>query len=334
MKRRAPFAMIALACVGCVTAPLERYTLNQSLSMTEMRYQEVMNALAVVAANHGENLPSYALTTSGLANVTATVSMQETTTWARAAHNFSQQLLNLAGKHTPELNWTLDPVADPTLLEGAWYACRWAIYGPLPPGDRGYELLRKPTITDIVGYGGTERTYHLGVFDEQHPIPSGWLGVGPRGCVPRGACYTSRCGETYTWVMPGHEEQLAAFTLVLLDIATTAPAWFQQQKQQATATVELGMPGSGDQTKSTITETWAAGELAMPDGSTRIVVQPFADPSPDTPNTFVVSHVIQKSTLSLYGPPLGVQRTQTGAPLRANLPRSSPAPAPAAYKGS
>ncbi len=59
MKRRPLFAMIALSCVGCVTAPLERYTLNQSLSMTETRYQEAMNALAVVAANHGENLPSY-----------------------------------------------------------------------------------------------------------------------------------------------------------------------------------------------------------------------------------------------------------------------------------
>jgi len=346
MKPRILLAVSCLVCAGCVTAPLERYTVNQSLSMTETRYQEVMNALAVVAASRGQNLPSYSLTTSGLANVTATVSMDATTTWAHAARNFSQQILNLAGKHTPELSWTLDPVADPTLLEGAWDACRWAIYGPPPPSDPAYDLLRKPTIMDIVGYGGLERTYHLGVFNEQHQIPSGWLGVGPHHCVPRGACYTAHCGDTYVWVMPEQVYHLSEFTLVLLDIATTAPAWFQQQKQQATATVELGMPGSADQTKSTISETWAAGEALMPDGSTKIVVQPFADASPDTPNTFVVSHVIQKSTLSLYEAPTdyvppaqptlppGGQPKQAGAPLRANLPRSSPAPAPAAYKGS
>jgi len=340
MKRQFLIAVCAVLCVGCVTPALERYTVNQSLSMTETRYQEAMNALAVVAANRGENLPSYSLTTSGIANVTHTVSMQATTTWARAAHNFSQQILNIAGKHTPELQWTLDPVADPTLLEGAWYACRWAIYGPPVDGvefKKEYDLLRKPTITDIVGYGA-EREYHLGIIDDNHSIPMGWVGHGPRACVPRAACYTAHCGNTYVWVMPGQMEQLSELTLVLLDIATIAPAWYQEQKYQATATVELGMPGSADQTKSTITETWAAGEVAMPDGSTKIVVQPFADPSPDTPNTFVASHVIQKSTLSLYGPPpptTGEAAKPSSPAVRANLPRSSPvpAPSPAPYKG-
>jgi hypothetical protein len=57
LKRRIVIAISAVACVGCVTAPLERYALNQSLSSTEMRYQEVMNALAMVAHNR-ETLPS------------------------------------------------------------------------------------------------------------------------------------------------------------------------------------------------------------------------------------------------------------------------------------
>ena len=247
MKPRILLAVSSLVCTVASRRRSERYTVNQSLSMTETRYQEVMNALAVVAASRGQNLPSYSLTTSGLANVTATVSMDATTTWAHAARNFSQQILNLAGKHTPELSWTLDPVADPTLLEGAWYACHWAIYGP--PGDpteyhKEYDLLRRPTYTDIIAYG-VERDYHLGVFDEQHPIPCGWLGVGPHHCVPHGACYTAHCGDTYVWVMPDQVYHLSEFTLVLLDIATTVPAWYLQQKNQAIATVELGMPGSG-----------------------------------------------------------------------------------------
>jgi hypothetical protein len=140
------------------------------------------------------------VTSTGFSNVTHTVSMEATTSWTRAAHNFGQQLLNIAGKHTPELKWTLDPVAEPTLLAGAWYACHWAIFGP--PADateykKEYDLLRRPVISEIVDCGVGERTYHLGVFDDQHPILSGWLGVGPRRCVPRGACYAAHCGDTY-----------------------------------------------------------------------------------------------------------------------------------------
>ena len=162
--------------------------------------------------------------------MTATASFDATTSWTRAAHNFGQQMFNVLGKHTPELSWTLDPVADPTLLEGAWYACHWAIFGPLPEGSRGYELLRKPKYSDIVGCEVTERTYHLWAFDDQHQIPYGWLGVGPHRCVPHGACYTAHCGDTYVWVMPDQLYHLSEFTLVLLDIATTAQPWYARNK--------------------------------------------------------------------------------------------------------
>jgi hypothetical protein len=330
MRRRISLALSTMLCVGCVTAPLERNALNQSLSTSEMRYQEVMNALAVVAHNRG-TLPSYSVTSTGFSNVTHTVSMQATTSWTRAAHDFGQQFLNVLGKHTPELNWTLDPVADPVLLPAAWYTCHWATFGP--PADpieyqKEYELLRKPTIMDIVGCGA-ERGYHLGVFDEQHPIPTGWLGVGTRSCVPRGACYSAHCGDTYVWVMPDKFYHLSEFTLVLLDIATIAPAWYVQQKQQATATVDLGMPGAADPTKSTITETWSACQVQMADGSTKIVVQPFAEPSAEgsnEPNRFIVSRVIEKSTLLLAPLPAPPGQPEVGAPARTNTPPSTAVP--------
>jgi hypothetical protein len=327
MERRILFAISAVACLGCVTAPLERYGLNQSLSTSEMRYQEVMNALAIVAHNRG-TLPSYSVISSGTTNVTHTVSMEATTSWTRAAHNFGQQILNVLGKHSPELNWTLDPVAEPVLLQGAWYACYWALFGPLPEGSAGYDLLRKPTIKDIVGCDAAERNYHLWAFDDRHQIPYGWLGVGPRGCVPRGACYTAHCGETYIWVMPDQMYHLSEFTLVLMDIATTAPTWYAQQKQQATATVDLGMPGSADPTKSLITETWAACQVNMADGSTKIVVQPFAEPPPEgtnEANRFIVSRVIEKSTLSLYVHPSG---KALQGPLKTDTPQTTAPGAP------
>jgi hypothetical protein len=263
-------------------------------------------------------MPSYSITSSGTTNVTAMVSFDATTSWTRAAHNFGQQMLNVLGKHIPECSWTLDPVADPKLLEGAWYACHWAIFGPLPEGSPGYELLRKPKYADIVGCGGV-RDYHLWAFDDQHQIPYGWLGVGPHRCVPHGACYTAHCGDTYIWVMPDQMYHLSEFTLVLLDIATTAPAWYQQQKQQATASVDVGMPGSADPTKSTITEPWSACQVTMADGSTKIIVAPFAPPSKDGR---VHSQVIEKSTLSLYVLPTG------DAPAAQPNTQSTPTPSP------
>jgi hypothetical protein len=197
-------------------------------------------------------------------------------------------LLNIAGKHQPDLQWGIDPVADQTLLAGAWYACRWAVFGPPAPGDPAYELLRQPTLNDIVGPGTTHQN-HLGVYDELHPIPYGWLGCGPHRCVPHGACYTAHCGDTYIWVMPDQLYQLSEFTLLMLDIATISPAWLLTQKQLAVAGVDVTLTGSTDG-KSTISESWYAYQTDNPNGSTQITVVPFAEPA---------SHLIQKSTLSL-----------------------------------
>jgi hypothetical protein len=45
---------------GCASTAIEQYTLNQSLSVTDMRYQQVLNDLAEVAHNAG-TLPGFAL---------------------------------------------------------------------------------------------------------------------------------------------------------------------------------------------------------------------------------------------------------------------------------
>ena len=51
-------------------------------------------------------------------------------------------------------------------------------------------------------------------------LHSGWFGIGTRHDIPKEACYVGHCGNTYAWVLPGHEEELAEFTLVILDIVT------------------------------------------------------------------------------------------------------------------
>jgi hypothetical protein len=289
MKRRLIPAVILVAFSGCVTAPLERYTLNQSLSVAEMRYQEVMNALAIVAHNPG-TLPSYALNSGGVANVTASLSVDEATAWTRAVNGFAQQTFNILGKHSPELSWSLNPVAEEPLLEGAWYACNWAIFGPHPPGSKEFELLRAPELADMVGCSADKSTYHLGVFKsgDPNPIPFGWVGCGLH-CAPHGACYVAHCGETFVWVMPENLPELSEFTLILLDIATTDPNWLAQQLARPTVSVDLSLPNATDP-KSTITETWSACQ----DPSGNIIVAPFAEPAS------LGGHAIEKARLSLY----------------------------------
>jgi hypothetical protein len=283
MRSQCIFVVVLVACSGCVTAPLEHYTLNQSLSVSEMRYQEVVNALAVVAHNPG-NLPSYTLNAGGVANVSAMVSLDESTQWTRAVNGFAQQMLNLTGKHSPDLSWQLNPVAEQPLLEGAWYACQWALEGPFAPGTKQFELLRYPNYDDIVACSHTvPRQYHLAVLDEYCQIPCGWLGVG-KHCAPHGACYQAHCGETFVWVMPENLPSLSEFTLVLLDIATIDPNWLALQLQQPVASVQRNIALSDGATKASVTETWSACQNTLPPTPSDpygnkgpISVAPFAD---------------------------------------------------------
>jgi hypothetical protein len=321
MKRALGIGALVLASCGCVTAPLEHYTVNQSLSVSDMRYQEVMNALAMVAHNPG-TLPSYSLTAAGVSNVTHSVSLSSATAWTRVPPNFGSEIFGIMGSHTPDLSLGIDPVAEPMLLAGAWYACRWAIRGPPPKPeyDREYNLLRMPVPTDIVGCQpadptGSQQKFHLGVIDDQHPIPTGWLCFGDH-CPPHGTCYQAHCGDTYVWVMPEGLHDLSEFTLVLLDIATIDPTWLAQQKLQATVAVELTLPGAKDP-KSIITETWSACQMEVgPKGATKtkIIVRPFADPPPLGPNP---PTPVDKLTLDLYGSATLAQAHDTARTTRA-----------------
>ena len=62
----------------------------------------------------------------------------------------------------------------------------------------------------------------LSVFNVNYAtkLHTGWFSIGTKHDVPKDACYVGHCGKTYVWVMPGNEEALADFALVILDIAS------------------------------------------------------------------------------------------------------------------
>jgi hypothetical protein len=193
------------------------------MSISDMRYQQVLKDLAVVANNPGI-LPSFALTAGGAANVTNTLSIETVTLWDQAVKGFSMETLTAFAQHNPDLQWTLNPVASAPQLEALGYACLWALKGPPPEGSRPMELLREPRITDIGACGPKGKPiYHLDVASQLAALPPGWVRVAPKHLAPKNAHYKATCGNTTIWVPDENLAWLSEFTLILLDIATIDP---------------------------------------------------------------------------------------------------------------
>jgi hypothetical protein len=215
--------LVIFVNLGCVSESLRDQTVSQVMSLADIRYQEALDNLAIVASNGGI-LPAFAVASGGVANVTNSVSADASTAFNATVNGFSQELLNSAGTHNPELQWTVAPVTAEPNVEALHYACLWAVYGRPAEGSQAMELLRAVTPADV-NTCNTDRPpgFHFNVASQLDALPPCWLHVGSRGDVPRHVCYKSHCGKTYVWVTADGLEGLSSFTLVLLDIATTDP---------------------------------------------------------------------------------------------------------------
>jgi hypothetical protein len=198
-----------LACTGCTTLALKRHALKQEATSTDIRYQEILDNLAMVAHDPAA-LPAYASIFTGTAQVTDTAQLGSTTTWSPGA---AAQALAPQFTRAELGNWTLDPINAPEKLEAIRGACRWVVYGPRFAycHDCG-GLLASPEQWPWPGR-------HFGVADRLAQLPRGWLHVSPSCGVSPAARYKSHCGDTWVWVMPGETECLANFCLILQDIA-------------------------------------------------------------------------------------------------------------------
>lgn len=203
---------LAIAGAGCTAMSLERHTVSQSQSAADYRYQATLHALAMVAADP-ETLPSYAILSNGITAISDQGIANPMTTWTGSAVHFASEALAFTGSHTPQISWTVDPVADYTQLEAMRCACRWVLADPRQAGPDCAHILADPELDPSPGA-------HFGVADRLARLPKGWLHVGRLSDVPIGASYRAHCGDTWVWVMPDGTEGLTGFTLVLQDIAT------------------------------------------------------------------------------------------------------------------
>jgi hypothetical protein len=176
------------------------------MTLTDLRYQQVLNNLAMVAKDPAM-LPYYVVITDGTASVTDTGTANNNLTWgftggpSRASSN--SEMLGLMGSRAISENWTLGPLHDPDRLEAMRCVYQWVLGMPAEnSGDCG------------------EKIHHFRLENELAKMPQGWFRVGGAHEVPKDACYVGRYCHTYVWVTPGGIEGLTRLSLIMLDIAT------------------------------------------------------------------------------------------------------------------
>jgi hypothetical protein len=181
MKSGHLLLLFLASCTGCTTLALERHTLSQGASPTEIRYQEVMDNLALVARDPFA-LPAYSSIFAGTAQITDTSQILSSTIIGPAA---AAQLVNPQFTRAILGNWTLDPINTPEKLEAMRCVCRWVLFGPDFACQDCAGLLEDPP--DLVAQG-REITHdsgrHFGVADRMRKLPVGWLHRGKRCDVP------------------------------------------------------------------------------------------------------------------------------------------------------
>lgn len=217
---RSPGVVVAacLAAAGCTHTQLQRSTLNQIATVSDLRHMQVLDNLARVAANRSA-LPYFGVIETGTTQIQDQVSPAGSLNWD--PHGLTQAALGgLGGSRSIADQWTLDPIKDPDRLMAMQCAYRWALGDPTVACKECDDALK-----------------YFKVDTELVKIQPGWFGVGGKKEVPKRACHVGRCGDVYVWVTPEGLDGLTRFTVVIMDIATAdkgelAPSPPTQQVQK------------------------------------------------------------------------------------------------------
>jgi len=224
--------VVALAflvtCGGCTTFSLERHAIRQAASISDLRYRETMNNLAMIA-DDPSFLPAFSTFYAGTTDITDAATASSSTVWTRFFVK-APRTITILGSQTADvpltravrLNWTLDPTVVPEKLIAMRAACQWVIFGEECADPEGLGMLKQydppdPAASKIADPPGV----YFGVADKLLELPAGWLHKGNLRDVPCSACFKAHCRDTWVWVMPENLEGLTGLTLVLQEIART-----------------------------------------------------------------------------------------------------------------
>jgi hypothetical protein len=135
VKALIPILLVALGVPACTSYQLQRSTLAQGRTWTEIEYEMVLDNIAMFRQAPG-SLPWHITITQGSSAVTDTVTPNFNYSWPTIAHTFG-----ITGSHNLQDNWTLVPLSDDGKLgrlqriyqENS--AASWIHEGVGPPGS-------------------------------------------------------------------------------------------------------------------------------------------------------------------------------------------------------
>lgn len=216
MKGLLTITLAMVCCTGCTTVSLQRNTLAHSDTLSDIRYREVVEDLAIIAHDPWE-LPAFSSIYAGTTDISDSVAPNSQTTWVRntmGVTTFGTEFLDIPLKRTAKLNWTLNPILVPEKLQAMRCACWWVLFGPQNSCGDCTLLKKYDKGKDCPGY-------YFGVDESLNAVEPCWLHVGAKCQVPANVCYHAECKGTHVWVTPEGLRGLSDFTLILQKIART-----------------------------------------------------------------------------------------------------------------
>jgi hypothetical protein len=206
--------MAALVCTGCTHVQLQRSTLKQETTLTDLQYKQVLDNLALMSDNP-EALPYFALSSSGTAQVADGGNAMFGLTWD--PHGLTGESLGLGASRSITESWGLAPVLDPDKLFRMRCAYQWVIGSTITECDNC-----KARLTEVLDLLNDKKE-----IDEKKMnclLPQGWFCVGKKCDVPRDVCYVGHYGDTRVWVNAAGVDGLSRFTLTILNLASASPS--------------------------------------------------------------------------------------------------------------
>src|SRR4029077_19986659 len=98
--------------------------LKQAKTVTDMRFQEALSNMAILA-NNPSVLPYYSVLSAGSTQVSDQGTLNPSIEWVHAG--FSKAALSLTGQRTLQDNWTVDSIKEPEKLAAMRCAYHFAM---------------------------------------------------------------------------------------------------------------------------------------------------------------------------------------------------------------
>jgi hypothetical protein len=205
-----------LTLSGCTQFALRNNTAQITNTLTDLQFQQVLDNVARFQDNP-DTVPSFAVVTAGTVAVNDQAGTGLSATYSPTLSSSQQGggalpilslLFPFSVQRALSENWSLTPITDSDNLRRLRCAYRLLVMGEATPN---YEFCHK----QMREFFEAEQAALADYFP-----PRGWYGVGDDKGVPADAYYVGHHGRTTVWVTREGMNELALFTMGVLDLAT------------------------------------------------------------------------------------------------------------------